>query len=48
MGTANKVPGVSGGVVALALNFYDELLNSMKNINIKNLLSFKFRDAYKN
>ncbi|MDC1109063.1 DUF368 domain-containing protein [Flavobacteriaceae bacterium] len=48
MGTANKVPGVSGGVVALALNFYDELLNSMKNINIKNLLSFKFRDAFKN
>ena len=32
MGTANKVPGVSGGVVALALNFYDELLNSMKSI----------------
>ena len=48
MGTANKVPGVSGGVVALALNFYDELLNSMKNINIKNLLSFKFKDAFKN
>ncbi len=35
MGTANKIPGVSGGVVALALNFYDELLESIKNINIK-------------
>ena len=47
MGTANKIPGISGGVIALALNFYDELLNSMKNINIKHLLRFKFRNAFK-
>ncbi len=46
-GTANKIPGISGGVIALALNFYDELLNSMKNINIKDLLRFKFRNAFK-
>ena len=32
MGTANNIPGISGGVIALALNFYDELLNSLKNI----------------
>ena len=48
MGTANKIPGVSGGVVALALNFYDELLDSIKNINIKDLLKLKFRFAFKN
>ena len=33
MGTANKIPGISGGVIAMALNFYDELLYSLKNIN---------------
>ena len=35
MGTANKIPGISGGVIALALNFYDELIDSIKNINLK-------------
>lgn len=48
MGTANKIPGVSGGVVALALNFYDELLESIKNINIKSLLRLEFRFAFIN
>jgi uncharacterized membrane protein len=48
MGTANKIPGVSGGVVALALNFYDELLESIKNINIKDLLRLEFRFAFIN
>jgi putative membrane protein len=48
MGTANKIPGVSGGVVALALNFYDEFIDSIKKINIHKLLIFKFKDAFKN
>lgn len=33
MGIANKIPGVSGGMVALVTNFYEELMNSFKKIN---------------
>ena len=33
MGTANKVPGVSGGTAALVLNFYEELIFSLRRIN---------------
>ncbi len=28
MGTANKIPGVSGGLVAIAIGFYEELIFS--------------------
>jgi putative membrane protein len=48
MGTANKIPGISGGVIALALNFYDELLYSIKNINLSHLIKLKFKAAFKN
>lgn len=34
MGTANKVPGVSGGMVALVTGFYEELIYSLQKINI--------------
>ncbi|MFV0530711.1 MAG: DUF368 domain-containing protein [Flavobacteriales bacterium] len=35
MGTANKVPGVSGGMVALVTGFYEELIYSFQKINAK-------------
>ncbi len=42
MGAADVVPGVSGGTIAFIVGFYDELINSIKSINIKNLkLLFK-------
>lgn len=37
MGTANKIPGVSGGMVALVSGFYEELIYSFQKINIKAL-----------
>lgn len=37
MGAANKVPGVSGGTVSFVLGFYEELIYSLKKINIKAL-----------
>lgn len=46
MGAANKVPGVSGGVVAFVGGFYEEFLFSLQKINLKalNLLfTLKFR-----
>lgn len=35
MGAANKVPGVSGGIVALVTGFYEELIYSLQKINAK-------------
>lgn len=35
MGTANKVPGVSGGIVAFVAGFYEEFLYSLRRINNK-------------
>ncbi|MDO5655511.1 MAG: DUF368 domain-containing protein [Flavobacteriaceae bacterium] len=37
MGTANKIPGVSGGMIALVSGFYEELIYSFQKINIKSL-----------
>jgi len=39
MGTANKIPGVSGGIVAVVIGFYEELIFSLEKLNIK---SFEF------
>lgn len=33
MGAANKVPGVSGGVVAFVAGFYEEFIYSLKKVN---------------
>ena len=33
MGAANKVPGVSGGIVAFVTGFYEELIYSLQKIN---------------
>ena len=35
MGAANKVPGVSGGMVAFVVGFYEEMIYSFQKINAK-------------
>jgi uncharacterized membrane protein len=37
MGTANKVPGVSGGIVAYVAGFYEEFIYSFQKLNLKAL-----------
>lgn len=37
MGAANKVPGVSGGIVAFVAGFYEEFIYSLQRINLKAL-----------
>ena len=38
IGISNTLPGVSGGTMALVLKIYDELVTSIKNINLKVLI----------
>lgn len=35
MGAANKVPGVSGGIVAFVAGFYEEFIYSLQKVNLK-------------
>ena len=37
MGAADVVPGVSGGTIAFIVGIYEELLDSIKSINLSNL-----------
>ncbi len=49
MGAANKVPGVSGGVVAFVAGFYEEFIYSLKKINgkaFKLLINGRFKSFY--
>ena len=49
MGVANKVPGVSGGIVAIVTGFYPEFLYSLKRLNFKAfymLLTGRFKNFY--
>lgn len=49
MGAANKVPGVSGGVVAFVGGFYEEFIFSLKRINLnalKLLINRRFKSLY--
>ncbi len=49
MGAANKVPGVSGGVVAFVAGFYEEFIFSLQRINGKSfllLINGRFRSLY--
>lgn len=49
MGAANKVPGVSGGVVAFVAGFYEEFIYSLQKINktaLKLLLGGRFRSFW--
>ena len=50
MGIANKVPGVSGGIVAIVTGFYPEFLHSLKRLNFNAffmLIPGKFKQFYR-
>ena len=50
MGAANKVPGVSGGIVAFVAGFYEEFIYSLQKINLKAfklLLGGRFKSFYR-
>ena len=50
MGAANKVPGVSGGVVAFVAGFYEEFIYSLQRVNttaLKLLCKGRFKSFYK-
>ena len=44
-GAANKVPGVSGGIVAFVAGFYEELIDSLQKFNL-NALSILFKRGW--
>ena len=49
MGAANKVPGVSGGIVAFVGGFYEEFIYSLRKVNrkaFKLLLGGRFKSFY--
>lgn len=49
MGMANKIPGVSGGVVAFVAGFYEEFIYSFKRVNknaFKLLINGRFKSFY--
>jgi len=49
MGAANKVPGVSGGVVAFVAGFYEEFIYSLQKINgkaVKLLFNGRFKSFF--
>ena len=46
MGAADIVPGVSGGTIALISGIYEELIFTLKNINLS-LLKTLFKDGFK-
>lgn len=49
MGAANKIPGVSGGMIAFVTGFYEELIFSLQKVNrtaFKLLLNGRFRAFY--
>ena len=50
MGTANKIPGVSGGMVAFVTGFYEELIYSLQKVNkkaFKLLINGRFKIFYR-
>ncbi len=50
MGAANKVPGVSGGIVAFVAGFYEEFIYSLQKINLKAfklIINGRFKSFYK-
>lgn len=49
MGTADTVPGVSGGTIAFITGIYDDLLRAIKSVNIpffKHFLRGEFKNAF--
>ncbi|MBQ8282545.1 MAG: DUF368 domain-containing protein [Paraprevotella sp.] len=50
MGAADVVPGVSGGTIAFIVGIYDELINTIRSINLQSLkllFIFKFKEFWK-
>jgi putative membrane protein len=50
MGAADVVPGVSGGTIAFITGIYEELINSIKSVNLKSIkliFSGKFGEFWK-
>lgn len=50
MGTANVIPGVSGGTIALIVGIFERLINSLKSFNLTAIKLFfkgRFRDFAK-
>jgi uncharacterized membrane protein len=50
MGAANKVPGVSGGIVAFVAGFYEEFIYSLQKVNLKAfklLINGRFKSFYR-
>ncbi len=50
MGAADVVPGVSGGTIAFIMGIYEELIESIKSINVsslKLLIALKFKEFWK-
>ncbi|MDM9632029.1 DUF368 domain-containing protein [Robiginitalea aurantiaca] len=50
MGAANKVPGVSGGIVAFVVGFYEEFIDSLRRINLtafRLLFNGRFKSFYR-
>lgn len=50
MGSADIVPGVSGGTIALIVGIYERLLNAIKSVNgnfLKLFFTFKWKEAFK-
>ena len=51
MGAINKIPGVSGGIVAIIFGFYEKLILSFSRFDINSLVILKnngFKSFYKN
>jgi putative membrane protein len=51
MGASDVIPGVSGGTIAFILGIYEDLIQSIKSIDLnflKTLLTFKFNDLFRN
>jgi len=48
MGSADVVPGVSGGTMAFILGIYDELIDSIRAVGpfLSNIVTFRWRDAF--
>ncbi len=49
MGAANKVPGVSGGMVAFVAGFYEEFIFSLRRFNynsLKLIVNGRFRSLW--
>lgn len=49
IGTANAVPGISGGTIAFLMGIYEDLIDSIKAFNLRflrSLFQFKFENAF--